>query len=104
LPFDAATEFRIRDLLRSPSDDRPASMPVPSAGIHPGVVGRVLADYGEDVTLNAGTAIFDHPSGPAAGVTAFFEAFDLTCKGVPLRLDTVRTDALHRAIEKWGGE
>lgn len=73
LPFSAATEFRIRDILRSEAG-RPALMPVPSAGVNANVVPRILQDYGNDVVLNAGSAIFDHPQGPAEGVRAMFEA------------------------------
>lgn len=69
LPFDPVEEARIRDILRSRN-----VFPVPSAGIHPGIVPNVLADYGLDVILNAGTGIMDHPDGPEAGVKAFFEA------------------------------
>lgn len=104
LPFSAATEFRIRDALREPRERRPAVMPVPSAGIHPGVVGRALRDYGVDVVLNAGGAIFDHPQGPAAGVRAFFAALDVARAGVPLREDIVSDEALRVALHKWGGE
>lgn len=69
LPFEAAEEAKIRDQLRSRH-----VFPVPSAGIHPGIVPQVLADYGKDVILNSGTGIMDHPDGAAAGVRAFFEA------------------------------
>ena len=51
--------------------------PVPSAGIHPGVVPKALQDYGQDVILNAGTGIMDHPQGASAGVDAFFYSMDL---------------------------
>jgi len=69
LPFDAQQESRIRHALRHRS-----VFPVPSAGIHPGIVPRVIGDYGNDVILNAGSGIMDHAGGPAAGVAAFFEA------------------------------
>lgn len=76
LPFDATEEGKIRDILR----DRGA-FPVPSAGIHPGIIPNIIADYGNDVILNSGTGIMDHPDGPAAGVKAFFDALDLLKKG-----------------------
>ena len=72
LPFDAAQEWEIRDILR----DR-GVFPVPSAGIHPGIIPNIIAEYGNDVILNSGTGIMDHPHGPAAGVKAFFEALNL---------------------------
>jgi 2,3-diketo-5-methylthiopentyl-1-phosphate enolase len=97
LPFDSAEEVRIRDNLRSRN-----VFPVPSAGIHPGIVPQALADYGQDVILNAGTGIMDHPDGPAAGVKAFFEALERVQDGESLALDTLSYGALRRAIEKWG--
>jgi 2,3-diketo-5-methylthiopentyl-1-phosphate enolase len=97
LPFDPLVEAKIRDLLR----DRDV-FPVPSAGIHPGIIPRALADYGNDVILNAGTGIMDHPDGSAAGVRAFFEALDVLRAGLPFSADTLPESALSRAIDKWG--
>src|SRR3990172_10861997 len=102
LPFAASSEFRIRDILREPCGNRLAVMPVPSAGIHPGVVGRVLKDYGNDVVLNAGSAIFDHPHGPAAGVRAFFEALQCVQHGLALKPELVQEGPLRAALQKWG--
>jgi len=104
LPFARETEFRIRDALRRPLGVRPAAMPVPSAGIHPGVVGRAWCDYGDDVVLNAGSGIFDHPDGPGAGVQAFLAAWERVRAGEPLRADAVPPGPLHTALVKWGGE
>lgn len=66
LPFDVQEEVRIRDTLRSHN-----VFPVPSAGIRVEILPQILADYGSDVILNAGTGIMDYPGGPAAGVKAF---------------------------------
>ena len=97
LPFDAVEELRIRDILRSRH-----VFPVPSAGIHPGIVPKVLADYGQDVILNAGTGIMDHPDCPAAGVKAFFEALERVKEGKSFALNQLPAGALRRAVEKWG--
>lgn len=97
LPFEAAEEFRIRDALRSRN-----VFPVPSAGIHPGVVPKAIADYGQDVILNAGTGIMDHPDGPAEGVRAFFEALEHAEPGQSFDLTQIPEGALRRALEKWG--
>ena len=48
-----------------------ASFPVPSAGIHPGLVPLILRDFGQDVVVNAGGGIHGHPQGTAAGRTGF---------------------------------
>jgi 2,3-diketo-5-methylthiopentyl-1-phosphate enolase len=97
LPFDREEERKIKDILRSRN-----VFPVPSAGIHPGVVPKALADYGNDVILNAGTGIMDHPDNPAAGVRAFFEALETVDRGLSFELETLPEGALRRAIEKWG--
>ncbi|QGJ69239.1 Ribulose bisphosphate carboxylase large chain [Planctomycetales bacterium 10988] len=98
LPFEASEEAGIRTALRKRN-----VMPVPSAGIHPGVVPQVLADYGTDVVLNAGTGIMDHPLGPGAGVKSFFEALDRCQAGLPMTVDSVEEGPLKEALRKWGG-
>jgi len=97
LPFDPAQEAEIRDNLRSRN-----VFPVPSAGIHPGVVPQVLADYGQDVILNAGTGIMDHPDGLTSGVQAFFEALEWLKQGKSFAPEALPDSALRRAVEKWG--
>jgi 2,3-diketo-5-methylthiopentyl-1-phosphate enolase len=97
LPFDPVEEVRIRDSLRSRN-----VFPVPSAGIHPGVIPKALADYGQDVILNAGTGIMDHPDGPASGVKAFFEALERVKQGESFEAELLPKGALRRAVEKWG--
>lgn len=97
LPFDQEEEARIRDSLRSRN-----VFPVPSAGIHPGIVPQALADYGQDVILNAGTGIMDHPDGRVAGVKAFFEALDRIKQGDSLVVENLPVGPLRRALEKWG--
>ncbi|MCT7948720.1 RuBisCO large subunit C-terminal-like domain-containing protein [Ancylothrix sp. C2] len=99
LPFQATEEQKIRDFLRQKN-----VFPVPSAGIHPGIVPKVLADYGNDVILNAGTGIMDHPDNPASGVQAFFEALEKTTPNQPFDLETLPAGPLRRAVEKWGNQ
>lgn len=96
LPFEKSEEMTIRDELRSRN-----VFPVPSAGIHPGVVPRAIADYGQNVILNAGTGIMDHPSGPASGVKAFFEALTRLQEGRSFIIDEVPDSALKIALKKW---
>jgi len=97
LPFDPQEEARIRDELRKRN-----VFPVPSAGIHPGVVPRAVSDYGNDVILNAGTGIMDHPDGPGPGVRAFHEALARLKDGHSFQLAEVPAGPLKRALEKWG--
>jgi 2,3-diketo-5-methylthiopentyl-1-phosphate enolase len=97
MPFDPTEEAGIRDALRARG-----VAPVPSAGIHPGIVPRALADYGHDVVLNAGTGIMDHPDGPAAGVAAFHEALAVHARGGSFAPDALPDGPLRRAVALWG--
>ncbi|MEM7555531.1 MAG: RuBisCO large subunit C-terminal-like domain-containing protein [Cyanobacteria bacterium P01_A01_bin.84] len=97
LPFDAKEEARIRDILRGRG-----VFPVPSAGIHPGIVPKVLNDYGKDAILNAGTGIMDHPDGAANGVKAFFEALERVEKAKSFELESLPDGALKRAVTEMG--
>jgi 2,3-diketo-5-methylthiopentyl-1-phosphate enolase len=99
LPFDRDEEAKIRDNLRSHN-----VFPVPSAGIHPGVVPQAIADYGNEVILNAGTGIMDHPDGAASGVIAFFEALERIKQKQSFALPSLPPGALRRAVEKWGAK
>ena len=95
LPFDPAEERRIADILRGRN-----VFPVPSAGIHPGVVPKAMADYGHDEVLNAGTGIMDHPGGPGAGVRAFHEALERHAAGEDFA--TAPPGPLRTALDTWG--
>ncbi len=97
LPFDPQEEGKIRDILRNRN-----VFPVPSAGIRPGIVPQVLRDYGRNVILNAGTGIMDHPSGPASGVRAFFEALARIEAGDSFDPANLPEGALKQAILEWG--
>lgn len=97
LPFDPQEERRIREILRGRG-----VFPVPSAGVHPGMVPRILGDYGNDVILNSGTGIMDHPDGPAAGVIAFREALEHHRNRTEMTRQSVPEGPLRRALETWG--
>lgn len=79
LPTEEA--FSIRDALREPMGTLPRVFPVPSAGIHPGLVPQIISDYGRDVIINAGGGVHGHPMGSQAGMAAVRQAIDLCMKG-----------------------
>jgi 2,3-diketo-5-methylthiopentyl-1-phosphate enolase len=64
----------IKAALTRPMSNLKRAFPVPSAGIHPGLVPRMVADYGRDVIINAGGGVHGHPQGVRAGVRAFRQA------------------------------
>jgi 2,3-diketo-5-methylthiopentyl-1-phosphate enolase len=78
------------------------SFPVPSAGIHPGLVPAILRDFGHDVVVNAGGGVHGHPQGAAAGGRAFRQAIQACLSGVPLRDYAANHPELKAAIDVWG--
>ncbi|MFB7815812.1 2,3-diketo-5-methylthiopentyl-1-phosphate enolase [Paenibacillus chitinolyticus] len=78
------------------------SFPVPSAGIHPGLVPLILRDFGTDVVVNAGGGIHGHPMGAIAGGQAFRQAIQATLDGKPLQEAAQQHPELKAAIEAWG--
>ena len=79
-----------------------SSFPVPSAGIHPGLVPLILRDFGKDVIVNAGGGIHGHPMGTIAGGQAFRQAIDATMQGITLREYALTHPELQSAIDTWG--
>ena len=75
------------------------TLPVPSAGIHPGMVPQLIADFGNDSVINAGGGVHGHPGGAAAGGKAFRQAIDATLKSQPLSSAGLE---LKQALELWG--
>ncbi|MFD0694774.1 2,3-diketo-5-methylthiopentyl-1-phosphate enolase [Paenibacillus sp. GCM10027628] len=79
-----------------------ASFPVPSAGIHPGLVPLILRDFGGDVVVNAGGGIHGHPLGTIAGGRAFRQAIDATLLEISLKEYAQTHPELQAAIDTWG--
>ncbi|MFD0586960.1 2,3-diketo-5-methylthiopentyl-1-phosphate enolase [Paenibacillus sp. GCM10027627] len=94
----------VKDALMQPFHGLKSSFPVPSAGIHPGLVPLILKDFGTDVVVNAGGGIHGHSMGTAAGGQAFRQAIDAAANGIPLQEAAAQAgnEALHAAIQAWG--
>lgn len=94
----------VKDALLAPLHGLRTSFPVPSAGIHPGLVPLILKDFGTDVVVNAGGGIHGHPMGTAAGGHAFRQAITATLNGVALRDAAAQAgnEPLQAAINAWG--
>ncbi|EPE62990.1 2,3-diketo-5-methylthiopentyl-1-phosphate enolase [Exiguobacterium sp. S17] len=86
--------FAIRDSSAEPHWVKPI-LPVPSAGIHPGLVPDIIRDFGTDVVINAGGGIHGHPDGAAAGARAFRQAIEQVL-GV-----ASQTNELESALKAW---
>ena len=90
----------IRDALTCPMGKVERVFPGPSAGIHPGLVPQILADYGKDVVINAGGGVHGHPQGARAGAMAFRQAIDLSLQGKAL--EETKSPELAQALGLWG--
>jgi 2,3-diketo-5-methylthiopentyl-1-phosphate enolase len=78
------------------------AFPVPSAGIHPGLVPLLINDFGIESIINAGGGVHGHPKGAIAGGTAFRQAIDVHLKGQTLNEGAVNLPELKTAIDIWG--
>ncbi|MFD2115913.1 2,3-diketo-5-methylthiopentyl-1-phosphate enolase [Paenibacillus yanchengensis] len=94
----------VQEALLAPLHHLKQSVPVPSAGIHPGIVPLLMQDFGEDVVINAGGGIHGHPLGTSAGGQAFRQAIDAVKNGLTLQAATENAgnESLKVAIETWG--
>ncbi|WP_295779429.1 RuBisCO large subunit C-terminal-like domain-containing protein [uncultured Microbacterium sp.] len=78
------------------------TMPVIGGGVHPGTVGRYVAELGTDIVLGAGGAIQGHPGGAGAGVRAMRHAIDAAVAGTPVEDAAAVHEELRTAIDAWG--
>lgn len=94
----------IKEVLLADWHHLKQSMPVPSAGIHPGIVPLILRDFGTDVVVNAGGGVHGHPLGPIAGGQAFHQAIQAVMNGEDLHTAALKPnhEALKAAIDAWG--
>ncbi|MCI3920342.1 2,3-diketo-5-methylthiopentyl-1-phosphate enolase [Paenibacillus sp. TRM 82003] len=93
----------IADALRADAPIK-TSFPVPSAGIHPGLVPLLMGDFGQQSVVNAGGGIHGHPMGTAAGGLAFRQAIDAVQRGETLEAYAAKAgnEPLKAAIDLWG--
>lgn len=78
------------------------SFPVPSAGIHPGLVPLLINDFGIDSIINAGGGVHGHPDGAAGGGKAFRQAVDAVLSGKTLAEASEQHQELKTALDIWG--
>ncbi|WP_078409210.1 2,3-diketo-5-methylthiopentyl-1-phosphate enolase [Priestia abyssalis] len=100
LPFEDAVS--ISDELVFASKQLKQAFPVPSAGIHPGMVPVLMHDFGIDSVINAGGGVHGHPDGAAGGGRAFRDAVDAVLNGQTLEQAAEQSEPLRKAIELWG--
>lgn len=75
---------RIADVLRNPWASILPILPTCSGGLTARTLAANYAAFGRDILPMAGSAIFSHPLGPAAGVAALQQAAESYFEGIPL--------------------
>ncbi|MBM7693120.1 2,3-diketo-5-methylthiopentyl-1-phosphate enolase [Peribacillus deserti] len=98
-----AEALAIGENLTVPENEWKTSFPVPSAGIHPGMVPKLAADFGIESVINAGGGIHGHPDGARGGGKAFRQAVDAVLEGQDLERYAKDHSELRKALELWGG-
>lgn len=92
----------IRDALTVADNKIKATMPVPSAGIHPGLVPLLYQDFGNDAVINAGGGVHGHELGAAAGGKAFRQAVGAVLADQSLEDYAQIHPELQVALKQWG--
>lgn len=80
------------------------AFPVPSAGIHPGLVPLLYRDFGMESIINAGGGIHGHPDGAVGGGKAFRQAIDAVVLNQTLEHAALENQELKKAIDLWGSQ
>ncbi|WP_096154946.1 MULTISPECIES: 2,3-diketo-5-methylthiopentyl-1-phosphate enolase [Bacillus] len=84
------------------SDMWKKTIPVPSAGIHPGLVPVLMQDFGIDCVINAGGGVHGHPDGAIGGGKAFRQAVEAVQNGLSLQQAAKENEELQKALHLWG--
>jgi ribulose 1,5-bisphosphate carboxylase large subunit-like protein len=81
---EGAAAQRLAGVLREPWGGIAPVLPTCSGGLSVATLGRNYAAFGRDILPMAGSAIFGHPFGPAAGVVALRQAAESHFQGIAL--------------------
>ena len=71
IAWDKEVALNIKNELTKKMADMLPSWTVPSAGVTPKMVSEITKDFGEDIIINAGTAVWGHKDGGKAGAIEF---------------------------------
>lgn len=76
LAWDKEITLNIQKELTKSIPNIYPSWPVPSAGVKSSLVPQMVSDFGEDIVINSGTAVWGHAEGGKAGAIEFIKALD----------------------------
>jgi 2,3-diketo-5-methylthiopentyl-1-phosphate enolase len=100
--LDKNEALNIASELTKEDEQLKRTFPVPSAGIHPGLVPLLVRDFGNDCVINAGGGVHGHPDGAVGGGKAFRAAVAAVLSGRSLQEAAKENVALQKAISLWG--
>ncbi len=78
--------------------------PVPSGGLHPGIVPDVLDIVGADCCIQLGGGIHGHPDGSQAGARALRDVIDGWLDDRRVEDVAQESKPVRQALDKWGTE
>ncbi|MBI4399456.1 type III ribulose-bisphosphate carboxylase [Candidatus Micrarchaeota archaeon] len=78
------------------------AFPVPSGGLHPGLIPDLIDIFGNECTILVSGGIHGHPKGTRAGALASRQALDAKIAGIGLEEYARKHRELREALEKWG--
>ena len=73
LAWDKDVTKDIQNKLTNSLSNIKPSWPVPSAGVKASMVKEIALDFGEDIVINAGTAVWEHKDGGLSGAKEFIK-------------------------------
>ncbi len=77
------------------------AFPVPSGGMHPGLVPDIIKIFGNECCLLVSGGIHGHPRGTRAGAIAVRQALDAVKTGISLEEYSKKNLELKEALQKW---
>ncbi|MFJ7636878.1 2,3-diketo-5-methylthiopentyl-1-phosphate enolase [Peribacillus sp. NPDC046944] len=101
--LDKAETLAIAEGLTRNETSWKRTFPVPSAGIHPGMVPDLIKDFGIESVINAGGGVHGHPDGAKGGAKAFRSAVEAVLSGKSLSIAAEEDEELQKALALWGG-
>ncbi|WP_068674993.1 RuBisCO large subunit C-terminal-like domain-containing protein [Oceanobacillus sp. Castelsardo] len=78
------------------------TFPIVGGGVHPGMVGKLISELGNNIVIAAGGAIFGHPDGVELGGKAMMQAVEAVTNHISIEEYAKEHEALNVAINKWG--
>ena len=100
--YDTLDTMRCLSALRDEWGSIKPTLPVSSAGNHPGNIKANMEVMGNDMLFLAGGGIHGHPDGSTAGGRAMMQAVEAALQGIPVERAVAEYPELGKAVEKWG--